>query len=210
MNLTAGISLGIALLTLLRGLSPFPPGPGSGDQSSSASFQVVHQGFEAFSLGQFEQAGQNIYVSRKGRVQLIHRWDLNNDGYYEFVFSNTHNVMVGGVDALGYLQTPRGFRSAVSQSIVPWRSTTCGFRKRRAVRLWCVSHPSSHAPSPFMTWTRMASWIFCLRHQGQATARFLKASSTGAGTWRCCPGSCSTPGSGSCAWPAWPGSRSWS
>ena len=89
-------------------------GSGDADAAGNGRFQVVHQGFEAFSRGEFEHAGQNIYVSRGGRIQLIHRWDLNNDGFYEFVFSNTHNVMVGGVDALGYLQTGRGFRSAIS------------------------------------------------------------------------------------------------
>lgn len=106
-------------LVLLPALCPWGISGGSdesGDRGAAGKgrFRVVHQGFEAFSKGEFEHAGQNIYVSRGGRIQLIHRWDLNNDGYYEFVFSNTHNVMVGGVDALGYLQTGRGFRSAIS------------------------------------------------------------------------------------------------
>lgn len=79
-----------------------------------AEFQVVQEGFEAFSKGTFEHAGQDIYVSRKGRIQLIRRWDLNNDGYYDLPFASTHNVMVGSVDALGYLQTNRGYRSVLS------------------------------------------------------------------------------------------------
>jgi hypothetical protein len=87
---------------------------GAGGAAGKGRFRVVHEGFETFSKGEFEHAGQNIYVSRGGRIQFIHRWDLNNDGYFEFVFSNTHNVMLGGVDALGYLQTGRGFRSAIS------------------------------------------------------------------------------------------------
>ena len=82
--------------------------------AKNGRFRVVHEGFKDFSKGEFEHSGQNIYVSRGGRIQLIHRWDLNNDGYYEFVFSNTHNTMLGGVDALGYLQRTRGFRSAIS------------------------------------------------------------------------------------------------
>ena len=77
-------------------------------------FQIVHQGFEDFSQGQMGNAGQNLYGSRSGRLQLINRWDLNNDGYYDLVFANTHNVMLGSIDALGYLQTQRGFRSAIS------------------------------------------------------------------------------------------------
>ena len=79
-----------------------------------AESSVVHEGFEAFSKGTFEHAGQDIYVSRRGRIQLIRRWDLNNDGFYDLPFASTHNVMVGSVDALGYLQTDRGYRSVLS------------------------------------------------------------------------------------------------
>ena len=82
--------------------------------AQGAAFKIVHEGFESFSKGSFEHAGQDIYVSRKGRVQLIRRWDLNNDGYYDLPFASTHNVMVGSIDALGYLQTNRGFRSVLS------------------------------------------------------------------------------------------------
>ena len=82
--------------------------------AQGAELQIVHEGFESFSKGSFEHAGQDIYVSRKGRLQLIRRWDLNNDGYYDLPFASTHNVMVGSVDALGYLQTNRGFRSVLS------------------------------------------------------------------------------------------------
>jgi hypothetical protein len=78
------------------------------------AFEIVHEGFDAFSRGEFDHSGANLYVSRKGRVQLINRWDLNSDGFHDFVFSNTHNVMVGSIDALGYLQTERGFRSVIS------------------------------------------------------------------------------------------------
>ena len=82
--------------------------------AQGAEFKIVHQGFESFSKGTFEHAGQDLYVSRKGRVQLIRRWDLNNDGYYDLPFASTHNVMVGSIDALGYLQTNRGYRSVLS------------------------------------------------------------------------------------------------
>ena len=102
------------LMLFLQGMAGDSKESGGGAVPGEGRFRVVHEGFEAFSRGEFEHAGQNIYVSRGGRIQLIHRWDLNNDGYYEFVFSNTHNVMLGGVDALGYLQTGRGFRSAIS------------------------------------------------------------------------------------------------
>jgi len=34
--------------------------------------------------------GANTYVSARGRVQLVNSWDLNQDGYLDLVFSNTH------------------------------------------------------------------------------------------------------------------------
>lgn len=82
--------------------------------AETKGFEVVHEGFDAFSRGQFENAGENLYVSRHGRMQFIHRWDLNNDGCFDLVFANTHNPMGGMVDALGYLQTNGGFRSAIA------------------------------------------------------------------------------------------------
>ena len=46
--------------------------------------------FEDFADGSFGDGGANTYVSRKGRIQLINRWDLNHDGFIDLVFSNTH------------------------------------------------------------------------------------------------------------------------
>lgn len=51
------------------------------------------KGFEAFQKGQFDASGANLYVSRKGVVQTIHRFDLNNDGYFDLVFNNTHDLV---------------------------------------------------------------------------------------------------------------------
>lgn len=47
--------------------------------------------FEDFRKGRFEDGGANAYVSRRGRVQLINRWDLNDDGYIDIVFANSHS-----------------------------------------------------------------------------------------------------------------------
>jgi hypothetical protein len=48
------------------------------------------QRFEAFRRGEFYE--NNLYVSRKGRLQTIHRFDVNNDGYYDLIFNNTHDM----------------------------------------------------------------------------------------------------------------------
>jgi hypothetical protein len=51
------------------------------------------QGFQAFRAGGFDSAGANLYVSRRGVVQTVHRWDVNNDGYFDLIFNNTHDLV---------------------------------------------------------------------------------------------------------------------
>src|SRR5258707_7077534 len=50
------------------------------------------QGYEAFRQGEFDSGGANIYVSKRGVVQTVHRWDVNNDGYFDLIFNNTHDL----------------------------------------------------------------------------------------------------------------------
>src|SRR5581483_2206200 len=59
--------------------------------ASQAWSQVWEQsGYEGFSKGTFGDAGANIYVSHRGRIQLINRLDLNNDGKIDVVIANGH------------------------------------------------------------------------------------------------------------------------
>ena len=51
----------------------------------------ITSGFEGFSKGTCGNAGQNLYVSRKGILQRIHQYDLNGDGYLDLVFCNSQN-----------------------------------------------------------------------------------------------------------------------
>ena len=53
--------------------------------------RVTHSTFDDFIGGEFGNGGQNIYVSEKGRIQTIHRWDLNDDGNLDIVLPNTHD-----------------------------------------------------------------------------------------------------------------------
>ena len=43
--------------------------------------KYITEGFEAFRRGSFENGGQNLYVSRKGVLQRIFQYDINQDGY---------------------------------------------------------------------------------------------------------------------------------
>ncbi len=51
----------------------------------------VEDSFEDFADGTFDAAGQNIYVSRDGKIRTINRYDLNNDGWIDLFFPGTHD-----------------------------------------------------------------------------------------------------------------------
>jgi len=46
--------------------------------------------FEDFRDGTFLDAGSNLYVSTKGRIQIINRWDFNNDGHLDILLPSGH------------------------------------------------------------------------------------------------------------------------
>ena len=47
-------------------------------------------GYKDFVKGRFGDAGANTYVSARGRIQTVNRWDLNEDGEIDLVFANSH------------------------------------------------------------------------------------------------------------------------
>lgn len=50
------------------------------------------EGYEAFAAGTFGNGGQNLYVSRKGVLQRIFRFDVNADGFPDIVFVNSQDM----------------------------------------------------------------------------------------------------------------------
>ena len=74
---------------------------------------VVHRTFEDFSTGTLGDGGSNLYVTRSGTVQMIHRWDLNNDGFLDIFLAQDHDILEN-VDALVYWGRDGG-----PQSILP-------------------------------------------------------------------------------------------
>ena len=48
------------------------------------------KGFDDFSRGTLGNAGQNIYVSKKGVLQRIWQFDVNSDGYVDILVANSH------------------------------------------------------------------------------------------------------------------------
>src|SRR5688572_21115879 len=43
-----------------------------------------------FAGGQFLDGGSNLYVSSKGRMQIINRWDMNGDGHLDVIMPSGH------------------------------------------------------------------------------------------------------------------------
>ena len=50
----------------------------------------THKGFEALQQGEFDNGGDNLYVTGEGAVEWIHRTDVNGDGHVDLVFPNFH------------------------------------------------------------------------------------------------------------------------
>lgn len=48
------------------------------------------KGFDALSKGTLGNAGQNLYVSKKGVLQRIWQFDVNSDGYVDILVANSH------------------------------------------------------------------------------------------------------------------------
>ncbi len=57
----------------------------------SASGKWTTRGYEGFVEGTFDNAGQNLYVSRAGVLQRIHQFDVDGDGYLDLVICNSQD-----------------------------------------------------------------------------------------------------------------------
>jgi len=71
---------------------------------------IRHRGFDDFIKGRLEDGGASLYVSRQGAIEIIPRWDLNNDGRVDLLMNQDHN-QIENVDAFLYWGTPNGFQS---------------------------------------------------------------------------------------------------
>ena len=61
-------------------------------QIANAQAQTwVEDSFEDFADGTLDASGQNIYVSRDGKIRTINRYDLNDDGWIDLFFPGTHD-----------------------------------------------------------------------------------------------------------------------
>ena len=70
--------------------------------SAASTVWIRHSGFADFSQGTLGDSGRNIYVSAAGHIQMIHRWDLNRDGFPDLVFTQDENSRSETPDVLVY------------------------------------------------------------------------------------------------------------
>lgn len=61
-------------------------------QTEAKTIAWVEDSFADFADGKLDAAGQNIYVSHDGKIRTIHRFDINDDGYLDLFFGNTHDL----------------------------------------------------------------------------------------------------------------------
>lgn len=71
-------------------LSCFAPSIHPAPQTSWSEW--LNQSFEDFAKGTLGAGGANLYISAKGRLQWINHWDLNQDGYVDLFFGQTHDT----------------------------------------------------------------------------------------------------------------------
>ncbi|NWG12640.1 MAG: VCBS repeat-containing protein [Acidobacteria bacterium] len=90
----------VGVLILFPDLQGPVPGPRNWEQSSLADF----------AQGQLPDGGANVYVSARGRVELVNHWDLNLDRSIDLVFCNTHSH-AEKLDAVIYWGNGRDFDS---------------------------------------------------------------------------------------------------
>lgn len=56
----------------------------------------VHQGFSDFVKGTFDDGGSNLYVNADGVIEIINRWDVNNDGAIDLILADNHDNLERG------------------------------------------------------------------------------------------------------------------
>jgi len=84
---------------------------------SMAQESWVESSYADFADGYFSDSGANMYVSHKGRIQMINRWDINNDSNIDILCVNSH-PLVEMLDMSIYWGNGRDF-SIKNHSYVP-------------------------------------------------------------------------------------------
>ena len=123
---------------------------------------VHHTTFEDFASGTLGNAGVNIYVARAGRIEMLHRLDLNNDGYLDIFVANDHDK-VEGADILVYWGRKNGPSSLlppVAEHLPTYRLLD-EIENRRSAALRLPSEGGGRATLTDLNGDGYAEIIFC-------------------------------------------------
>jgi hypothetical protein len=80
---------------MLVGVAVASRGTWAADATDSTT-AWIHRGFQEFSKGSFDNGGDNLYVNAKGTIEMIHRFDANNDGCVDIILPNAHGYIERG------------------------------------------------------------------------------------------------------------------
>jgi len=69
--------------------------------------------FEEFIDGTLDASGNNIYVSRDGKIRTIHHFDYNNDGYIDLLLPQTHDIFSDVPPVMGEVFADRTVRESL-------------------------------------------------------------------------------------------------
>ena len=124
--------------------------------ASPSAAEVWHEDtFADFADGSFDDAGANTYVSARGAIKTVNRWDVNGDGYIDILCVNSH-PLVEMLDMSIYWGNSRDF-SIERHSYVPANGpmrVAAGDLNRDGNTDLVVANFSNG------TWTRMDSSVY--------------------------------------------------
>ena len=61
--------------------------------NGTTAHEWIENTFQDFVDGTFGDGGANTYVSAQGKIQTVNRWDINDDGYIDLFFVNSHPLI---------------------------------------------------------------------------------------------------------------------
>lgn len=102
---------GLGMLLSLGCAGGEAPDQKQGTAAALSDHVWTQDSFDDFRQGTLGDGGNNTYVSAGGKIQLVNRFDFNNDGHIDLVFANSH-PQAEKLDAVIYWGNGKDFNNA--------------------------------------------------------------------------------------------------